>query len=322
MIDLIIPTYNKPELLQQCLLALDGSTRTNFRLIIADDNSPDEDMKEFLRGFDVVYNESGTQGFPHNCNSAVSQTASEFICLLNNDTAPTPLWLDVMLREMDDPTVGIVGAKLLYPPGHKYSNCLQHAGVAHNAEGLPYHIYRGMDRSYAPANQRREINAVTFACALIRRRVWEQIGGLDEIFVGGQFEDIDFCLRTRDNGWKVVYQPLATLYHYEHGSGEEFTTASSSKNSKIFKKRWGYRGSDEYLFRPFGFRGYREQLAEVMQELRAFDMQFALTTDNERAARCRAIARLAYEHLPPEEQEVARRMADKVLALLDSLAYQ
>ena len=194
MIDVIIPTYNKPEMLQQCLRALAASTRVDYNLIIADDNSPDPKMVPALKGLKVIKNESGTRGFPNNCNYAVKKTKAEFICLLNSDTVPTPLWLDVMLEEMDDPSVGIVGARLLYPGGHKLAFCLQHAGVAHNRDGMPYHIYRGMDRHFPPANERRELNAVTFAVVLIRRSLWEELGGLSEEYKGGQFEDMDFCL--------------------------------------------------------------------------------------------------------------------------------
>ena len=320
MIDLIIPVYNKPELLVQCLRALDGSTRADYNLVIADDNSSDPKMKAAFKGNKVIINK-GARGFPNNCNYAVSQTKSEFICLLNNDTAATPLWLDVMLREMDDPSVGIVGARLLYPGDHKLAFCLQHAGVAHNRDGMPYHIYRGMGKNFPPANERREINAVTFAVVLIRRKLWEELGGLDEAFVGGQFEDMDFCARARVASWKIVYQPLALLYHYEHGSGEDFVVETSDKNARLFRSKWGARGSDEHLFKPTGFEEYREQLANVMHQLRARSLRYLYENlTKERIERCQRISRLPYKNLPPEDRAVALDMADVILKSLSEIS--
>jgi GT2 family glycosyltransferase len=316
VIDVIIPVYNKPELLVQCLRALDGSTRVDYNLVIADDNSSDPKMKAAFKGHKVIANK-GARGFPNNCNYTVSQTKSEFICLLNNDTAATPLWLDVMLREMDDPSVGIVGARLLYPGDHKLAFCLQHAGVAHNRDGMPYHIYRGMGKHFPPANERREINAVTFAVVLIRRKLWEELGGLDETYVGGQFEDMDFCARARAADWKIVYQPLALLYHYEHGSGEEFVADTADKNARLFRSKWGARGSDEHLFKLTGLEEHKERLADVMHQLRARSLRYLYENlTKERIERCQRISRLPYKNLPEEDRLVALDMASIVLKAL------
>jgi len=316
-VDIIVPVYNKPELLMQCLRALDGSTTIKYNLFIADDNSPDLEMKNVFKGHKVITNKSGTRGFPHNCNYAVSQTKAPFIMLLNSDTAATPLWLNVMLQEMDDPSIGIVGCKLLYPASHRLGNCIQHAGVAHNKDGMPYHIYRGMDRNLVAANMRRELNAVTFAVVLIRRKLWEELGGLSEEFVGGQFEDMDFCARARAANWKIVYQPLALLYHYEHGSGEEFVSETSQKNAKLFVTKWGRKGSDESLFKPTGLEEYKEEFAEIMHEIRARSMRYVFQTPTtQHMELCQRIARLPYKNLREEDQRIALDMADRALKAL------
>jgi GT2 family glycosyltransferase len=317
VIDVIIPTYNQPDMLKQCLRALASSTKVDYNLVIADDNSNDPDMRPVLKGLNVILNASGTRGFPNNCNYAVSKTKSEFICLLNSDTIPTPLWLDVMLEEMDDPSIGVVGARLLYPGGHRLAFCIQHAGVAHNREGMPYHIYRGMDRHFPPANERRELNAVTFAVALIRRSLWEELGGLSEAYRGGQFEDMDFCARARQKSWRVVYQPLALLYHHEHGSGEQFVAETSTTNARLYHEMWGRRGSDEYLFKPTGYEHYRDRLASVMHELRGQSMRFVYGTKGEaHVEHCQRLSRLPFKNLPEADKTVALGMADVVLQAL------
>jgi len=319
-VDIIIPVYNKPELLVQCLRALNGSTTVPYNLTIADDNSPDPQMANIFKGHNVIVNQSGVRGFPNNCNYAVAHTTGEFIVLLNSDTAPTPLWLDAMLQEMDDPNVGIVGARLIYPASHRLGNCIQHAGVAHNRDGMPYHIYRGMDRNFVPANTRRELNAVTFAVALIRRKLWDELNGLCEDYVGGQFEDMDFCARAKAASWKIVYQPLALLYHSEHGSGKEFVDESSPKNAALFQKRWASRGSDEALFTPTGFEQYREQFAEVMHQMRARSMRYVYQTPTpQHMELCQRVARLPYKNLREEDKAIALDMADQVLNALAGL---
>ena len=198
MIQVIIPVYNGFELLQKAVIAVRQNTHVDYELIIADDHSPDSRVLKWCKKekIKVVQNGSGTQGFPHNCNWAAKQSDSEFICLLNSDTEVMSGWLGAMKDEMYEPSVGIVGAKLIYPmeKGTPWGGTIQHAGVARNGRGMPYHIYRGLSPRARCVNVPTECNAVTFACVLIRRQLWNELGGLDERYVGGQFEDVDFCL--------------------------------------------------------------------------------------------------------------------------------
>lgn len=249
IIDIIIPTYNAPDLLRHCLTGIERNTHIPHRLYIADDNSTDPSMRNIFKNLTVIKNKSGVQGFPHNCNYAVGQTEGDFVCLLNSDTVPYRHWLTAMAQEMIFDDVGIVGAKLIYPDSDKrYGGMIQHAGVARANGGVPYHIFMGQSPKAQCVNVRREINAVTFACALIRRKLWDQLGGLDEAFVGGQFEDVDFNWRARELGWKVIYTPGAQLIHHEHGSGNEFVSRHSAKNFSILKAKWGHLKADADLF--------------------------------------------------------------------------
>ena len=272
---IIIPTYNQPALLKKCLYALEHHTHGDYRVLIADDNSPDAAMQDYLgrlqnEGYAVVKNGSGTRGFPHNCNWAVRGTAEPFICLLNQDVEVAGDWLGALRREMGDPQVGIVGCLLLYPKAKGYGKpgLVQHAGVARNAAGQPFHIFRFAERDDPKVQVRRDkINAVTFALALIRRATWDAVGGLDERYVGGQFEDVSMCYAARELGWKVVYTPKAMAYHYEHGSGEEFCQQTSSANMARFIAHWGRLPSDEYLFTEPELAGQEALVDAVARQL-------------------------------------------------------
>jgi len=253
-VTIIIPTYNAQDFLEHCLSAIERNTVAPYELLVADDMSSELSMRTFLRnikGRCSVIKSCKRRGFAGINNWAVTKTNTKYICLLNSDTEPGYQWLTFMLEELDNnEDVGIVGAKLLYPPqkGWNIGGTIQHAGVARNGEGLPYHIFGGQPSDFPKANRRLELNAVTFACALIRRKLWDAIEGLDEGYIMGNFEDIDFCLKARKAGWKIVYQPKATLLHYEHGSGEDVVEQYSMINRERLVRKWGDLGSDEHLF--------------------------------------------------------------------------
>lgn len=323
MIDIIIPTYNKPEFLSACIESIELHTSgCDWRIIIADDNSPDKKMKAYLRktSHRVIFNQQ-ERGFPSNCDYAVSQTDGEFILLLNQDTIATPGWLGAMVKEMDDPQVAIVGSKLIFPEGKgELAGKIQHAGVVRNAHGLPYHCFRGEDPYIPEVNVRRELNAVTFACALIRREVWNELGGLDRAFEGGQFEDVDFSWRARKRGYKIVYQPLSMLYHYEHGAGEEFVFATEMKNRDLLLRKWAMIGSDEHLLISLAEEldkpQIREAIASFMHQVRGAAMVYAWAvpatiSTKEHHEHCLRLAQIPYENLPPEEKRWAEAWANR-----------
>ena len=257
VIPIVIPTFNAVEHLQRCVATLEAQTTRPYLIYIADDCSPQQALHDFLdecvsKGRATVFKARTRKGFAEINNWAVGQIlASDYVCLMNSDIEPTSGWLTAMAEELDkDPKVGIVGARLLYPDTKEkpFQLTIQHAGVARTADNMPYHPFRGQLANSENASQRRELNAVTFACALIRRSLWDEFGGLDEAYIGGNFEDVDFCWHARDEGWKVIYQPTATLYHYEHGSGMEWVELHSYDNSLLLRKRYAGLGSDEHLF--------------------------------------------------------------------------
>ena len=177
-------------------------------------------------------------------------TDSSLFLLLNSDVEVLPNWLTALAEVARDPSVGVVGSRLLFPATRDAAHAgrIQHAGVAFNADGAPYHPFRCYQANAPEVTRRLEINAVTGAVMLIRRSIWDTLGGFDTAFVGGQYEDMDFCLRVRREGFKVVYEPKSILYHYEHGSGEEHVYASSGRNRALLLQRWPNVPCDEHLF--------------------------------------------------------------------------
>ena len=159
------------------------------------------------------------------CNRAVAACDAPLICLLNDDVLPRdPGWLAAMVGHLADPTVGVVGARLLYPDGS-----LQHAGVALRPDGGAVHAGRFRPGAAAGTVLSREVAAVTGACLLTRRTLWDRLGGLD-IAYPSACNDIDYCLRVRELGYGVVVAAEAPLTHLESRSfGRHYAPAEAAR---------------------------------------------------------------------------------------------
>lgn len=219
MIYVIIATFNSANFIGGCLDSL-MNDRTQIKKVIVMDDCSNDATAEIVRKYNVTFKrQMKRQGFAGNNNAgiryALSDKTTRFIILLNSDTIVTPDWLNEMLKEMDrDPEVGIVGPKTLKfdkrsidTTGHNFHYRL---GAAEN---------RGsgeLDRGQY--DDETDVLGVQFSCVLLRRKMIEQVGLLDEkMFL--YVEDVDYCVRARICGWKVVYCPSSLIYHYGGGSG-------------------------------------------------------------------------------------------------------
>jgi GT2 family glycosyltransferase len=165
------------------------------------------------------------------------------VCLLNDDTEViTADWLDEMVGQLLVPGVGAVGAKLYYPDGR-----IQHGGVIVGLGGVAGHSHRMSDR-LAPGYYGRllvaqSLSAVTGACMVVRRQAWDEVGGFEEENLAIAFNDVDFGLRLRQAGWRVVWTPHATLYHHEsitRGPDDVgHRVHGFAKEIQFVKDRWG-----------------------------------------------------------------------------------
>ena len=214
---IIIPVFNKTELTQQCLTHLaEVTTETSYEVIVVDNDSSDgtAEFLSSLRGDIKVITNSENLGFAKACNQGAAAAKAKYLVFLNNDTIPKPGWLKSLVCEVDSyKDVAVVGSKLLYS-----DDTIQHAGVVFSRLfHTPYHLFSGASGSLPAVNARKEFQSVTAACMLVRKEIFEKVGGFDEGFVNG-FEDVDFCLKIRQMGKKVVYQPKSCLYHVESQS--------------------------------------------------------------------------------------------------------
>jgi GT2 family glycosyltransferase len=237
---IIIPVFNRMELTRQCLTYLAQMTRGVRHEVIVVNNGSRDGTDEFLASLGgsvrVIRNQEN-EGFAKACNQGARAATGRYLVFLNNDTIPLAGWLEAMVDEVrTHPRVGVVGCKLLYP-----NDTIQHAGVVFGrAREKPYHLYRGLPGSAPVVNRRRELQAVTGACMLVRREIFEAIRGFDEGYRNGS-EDIDFCLRARDRGPSIVYQPRSVLYHLE---GQ---TPGRRDHVADNLRRFGIRWADRWL---------------------------------------------------------------------------
>ncbi len=241
-VSIIIPTKDQPAMIQRCVESvLDKTAYQNYEILIVDNGTTDIDARVFLR--DIAENPRvRVLSYPHPYNySAMNNLAAraaegELLLLLNNDTAALhEQWLDELVSHALRPDVGVVGARLLYP-----NSQVQHDGIILGLLGLPAdHVYSGQD-SEAPgyfgrAQLVQNFSAVTGACLMVSRALYQALGGLDEDKFKVAFNDVDFCLRVRERGLLVVWTPFASLLHEGSKSQREDVDGNKSRRLEMFQ---------------------------------------------------------------------------------------
>lgn len=246
-VSLIIPTRDKVELLRMCVESiLERTTYPDFEIVVVDNQSSDAKAISYLAElettdrvrvvrYDAPFNYSAIN------NRAVGHASGDVVGLVNNDIEViTPDWLEEMVSHALRPDIGAVGAMLYYP-----NDTIQHAGVVLGVHGVAAHLYAGLPRGYpghgGRARVAQELSAVTGACLLVRRDLYEQLGGLDESLQVA-FNDIDFCLRLREAGYRNIWTPFAEMYHHESASrGVEDTDEKKQRFAgevEFMRQRW------------------------------------------------------------------------------------
>jgi GT2 family glycosyltransferase len=220
---IIIPTRNRRQLLQECIDSiLPAIKRTSAELLIVDNDSADEETLDYLAeiesGVATVLRVPGGFNFPRLNNRAAKVARGEVLCLLNNDVkARDDCWLDEMLSRLAASDVGAVGALLVWPSG-----IVQHGGVALGPSFSATHCFNDRidgDAGYGDLLRvAHECSAVTAACLVTRRRDYLDAGGMDEIRFPVNFNDVDYCLKLRAEGKRIVFTPHAKLVHLESAS--------------------------------------------------------------------------------------------------------
>lgn len=210
-VSIVIPVYNQCVHTIRCLKSLRDHTAIPHEIIIVDNASEDETPRflEGVSGINVIRNDRNC-GFVEACNRGGDAATGDYLLFLNNDTEVGGGWLEAMIRGFDDDRAGIVGAKLVYPDGS-----LQEAGNIIWQDGSGWNYGRGDDPALPPYNYLKEVDYCSGACLMIPRGLWRETGGFDMRYAPAYYEDTDLCFTVRAKGFKVLYQPAATVIHHE-----------------------------------------------------------------------------------------------------------
>ena len=246
---IVMPTYNDVDMGFKALMSVYSKTTSwNYEVIISDDCSRKDFNAILHQIFNrwnncVILDHASNFGFTKNVNSVMDLISenSKYFVLLNNDTELiTPDWLKTIVDTfIFDPTVGVVGFKLLYP-----NNRIQHAGIVWDGKG-GCHIYKHLDRDFMPANQYRYYRAVTGAVLCIKTEYWKQLGGFCEDFKNSA-EDTDLCFRVIEIcKQKIAYNPVVEFYHFE---GKTLGTEKpfDGENIRTLQTKWPQYVAQDY----------------------------------------------------------------------------
>lgn len=220
LVSVIIPNKDEKETLKKCLDSiLEKTTYRNFEIIVVENNSKTNEIFEYYKEIDrrnrihVVYWDREFNYSAIN-NFGIRHAKGDYLICLNNDMEViNGDWIEEMLGHCQRPGTGLVGARLYYP-----DNTVQHAGIIVGLGGIAGNVFVGLGRLHTGYMHReslqQNLSAVTAACLMVKREVFEAVGGFEETLAVA-FNDVDFCLKVRKAGYLVVYDPYAELYHYE-----------------------------------------------------------------------------------------------------------
>ena len=239
-VSIIIPVYNQFEYTYYCLAAiLKQSEGVSYEVIIADDCSTDltTQIEEVVEGITVLHNENNLR-FLHNCNNAAKYAKGKYLVFLNNDTQVQKNWLRPLVDILQkDETVGMTGSKLVYADGW-----LQEAGGIFWKDASAWNYGNRKNPDDPEFNYVKEVDYISGASIMIRASLWKEIGGFDERFAPAYYEDSDLAFEVRKHGYKVVYQPLSVVIHFEGmTNGTDVTSGQKAyqvTNQQKFYDKW------------------------------------------------------------------------------------
>ena len=248
LISIVIPNKDHVEDLRRCITSIEKkSTWKNYEIVVVENNSVEQSIRDYYKELEsdpkvkIVTYEGGFNYSRIN-NVGVKETKGEYLLFLNNDTEViSPDWMEQLLMYAQRKDVGAVGAKLYYA-----DNTIQHAGVviglgAHRSAG---HTHYKMPREHLGYMGRlcyaQDVTAVTGACLMVKKSIYEEVDGLDESFTIS-LNDVDLCLNIREKGYLNIFTPFAELYHYEsktRGMEEGEKLRRYERECALFRDKW------------------------------------------------------------------------------------
>ncbi|MBN2054067.1 glycosyltransferase [bacterium] len=244
-VSVVVVTYNGASYIENCLAALYEQDYPEFEVIVVDNASKDGTADCVAATFPAIrlVRNRANVGFAAANNQGIALANGAVIALLNQDTVVQPGWLRAMVRSLvRDPTLGVVGCKLLHADGVT----LQHAGGIMHANALTDHYGAGQPDDGA-FDEPRDVQYVTGAAVAFRAELVRRLGDLDENYQPAYFEELDFCLRVRNGGYRVRYLPEARVIHFE--------STASGKFSDVFFHRY-HRNRLRFVLKNFGLRSH------------------------------------------------------------------
>jgi len=269
-VSIIIPTKNNKTLLERCIKSLENNTNyKNFEIIIVDNNTDDDTTLEYYNSLDYeIIPYKNAFNFSKMNNLGITKAHGDYILCLNDDTkALEPNWLTEMVSICAQDDVGIVGAKLLHSNG-----AIQHAGAVFLKSGSGFHIFENIMENekgfFNLHNVIRNLSAVTGACLLIKKSIFDKIGGYDDrfdLFYG----DADLCLKTLNSGLHVIYTPFARLLHEGSTTIKKTSkTFFAIENHFSFISKWSYlRQGDPFYNNNLGWNYSIAKLEHTMDSI-------------------------------------------------------
>lgn len=247
-VSLVIPNKDGKEILEVCINSvLQKTTYENYEIVIVENNSETEEIfayyKELEKNEKIKVVKYPKTGFNYSgiVNFGVKNCTGEYVVQLNNDTELlTPNWLEIMLGFAQRSDVGAVGVKLYYP-----DETIQHAGIIVGLGGVAGNRFKSIPKKghgyFAQESMIQNLSAVTAACIMTPKSMYEEVGYMDETLAVA-FNDVDFCLKIREKGYLIVYNPFVEFVHYESKSRGEENTPEKIKRFQgeinRFKEKW------------------------------------------------------------------------------------
>lgn len=259
LVSILIPNKDHTDDLEKCLHSIYAKTTyENFEVIVIENNSTDPATAAYYKKLPERYDRArvvtykGGFNFSRINNFGRRYAAGKYLLLLNNDVEViNGDWLTQMVGECSQPGVGVCGAMLYYP-----DDTIQHAGIITGLGGYAGHSHKYHKRGGSGYMFRlatvQDFSAVTAACLLVRTAVYDELHGLDEEFTVA-YNDVDFCLRVRDAGWRIVWTPYAELYHYESKSrgSDENDPAKKARFDAEHERLYAVHGRENILHDPY-----------------------------------------------------------------------
>ena len=240
LVSILVPMHEQLLATAGCLSAIvDYSVGIAYEVLVLNDASSAATriQLERIEGLRLI-NQPRNLGFLHNCNAGAKEARGSYLLWLNNDTLVQPGWLDALLEMAErNPSVGAVGAQLRYPDGR-----LQEVGGIVWRDGSAARIGDGEWPEHHLTSRPRDVDYCSAAALLVRRSLWEELGGFDPRYAPAYYEDTDLCFRIREVGHRVVVQPKALVVHFEglsHGRDiSQGVKAHQQLNQATFAARW------------------------------------------------------------------------------------